>query len=130
MAETVPELIDQLSTALRGDAELMRSIVEDDVLLLGTDPGEEIEGAAAAVAAMAGQAESLGPVTFTSEGDRRVRERGDVAWFAEHGSMRLGERSLRVRLTGVAVRRSGGWRLAQVQAAPCQVAVDLDAGTS
>ena len=130
MAETVQELLDQLAAALGGDAEGMRSIVEDDVLLLGTDPGEEIEGAAAAVAAMAGQAESLGPVVFASEGDRRVREAGEVAWFAEHGSLRFGERSLRVRLTGVAVRRSGRWRLAQVQAAPCQVPVDLDAGGS
>jgi hypothetical protein len=130
MAETVQELLDQLSAALAGDAEVMRSIVEDDVLLLGTDPGEEVEGADAAVAAMADQAESLGAMTFASEDDRRMREAAEVAWFAEHGSMRFGQRGLRVRLTGVAVRRSGRWRLAQVQAAPCQVPVDLDAGGS
>jgi hypothetical protein len=37
----------------------------------------------------------------------------------------LGQRGLRVRLTGVAVRREGEWKLEQLQAAPCHVAVDL-----
>lgn len=130
MPKTVNELLDLTTTALLGDAEVVRSVVDDDVLLLGTDPGEEFEGASAAVAAMAGQIESMGKATFHSEDDRRVRELSDVAWFSEHGHMRFGQQSLRVRLTGVAVRREGEWKLAQLQAAPCHVPADLDVNAS
>ncbi len=74
---------------------------------------------------MAGQVDAMGKATFLSEDDRRVRELGDVAWFSEHGQLRFGQRGLGVRLTGVAVRHEGAWKLAQLQAAPCHVAVDL-----
>ena len=120
MPQTVDELLDHVETAVMGDAEALREVVDEDVLLLGTDPGEELEGGLAAVAAMARQVETVGRATFEREHDRRVRGLGDVAWFAEHGRMCFGERGLRVRLTGVAVRRDGGWKVAQLQAAPCE----------
>ncbi len=125
MPQTVDELLDQVATAVMGDAEALRAVVDEDVLLLGTDPGEEIEGGQAAVAAMARQVESTGRATFESEHDRRVRVLGDVAWFAEHGRMRFGERGLRVRLTGVAVQRDGDWRIAHLQAASCEEPAEL-----
>jgi ketosteroid isomerase-like protein len=130
MVTTVDELLDLATTALLGDAAVLQSVADADLLLLGTDPGEEFEGAPSAVAAMAGQVESMGTAVFVSEHDRRVRELGDVAWFAEHGQLRFGDQGLRVRLTGVAVRRDGGWKLAQLQAAPCHAAVDLEAMAS
>ena len=126
MMSTVEELLDEVATAVMGDAEALRAIVDDDVLVLGTDPGEECEGAEVAVTAMAGQVGAQGAASFVSENDRRVRQSGDVAWFAEHGSMRFAQGSLRVRLTGVAVRRDGGWKLAQLQAAPCSAPAQLD----
>jgi ketosteroid isomerase-like protein len=125
MPATVDELLDQVATAVMGDAEALRAVVDDDVLVLGTDPGEEVEGGQATVAAMANQIETSGRAMFESEGDRRVRVLGDVAWFAEHGRIRFGERGLQVRLTGVAVRRAGDWRLTQLQAAPCDGPAEL-----
>ena len=125
MPATVDELLDQVATAVMGDAEALRAVVDEDVLVLGTDPGEEVEGGQAAVDAMARQIDDLGRGTFVSEHDRRVRVLGAVAWFAEHGRMDFGERGLRVRLTGVAVQRDGEWRLAQLQAAPCEEPADL-----
>ena len=125
MSQTVDELLDQVATAVMGDPEALRAVVDEDVLLLGTDPGEEIEGGQAAVAAMARQVETAGRATFESEDDRRVRTLGDVAWFAEHGRMHFGEQGLRVRLSGVAVRSAGDWRIVQLQAAPCEEPASL-----
>ena len=119
MPETVDELLDHLARDL-GDAEALGAIADEDLLVLGTDPGEEVEGRDQVVAAMAAQTDSAGAAAFDSEHDRRVRELGDVAWFAEHGRLRVGDQGLRVRLTGVAVRRGGAWRLAQLQSAPCE----------
>jgi hypothetical protein len=125
MPGTMDDLLDHVATAVMGDAEALRAVADDDLLLLGTDPGEELEGSEAAITAMARQVAAAGRAVFDSEHDRRVRELGGVAWFAEHGRMRFGERSLRVRLTGVAVRRDGRWLLAQLQAAPCEGAAEL-----
>ena len=125
MAASMDELVDLTVEALAGGGDLAPLLTED-VLMMGTDPEEYWEGREAGVAAHAKQDEVLGRPTFTAEGDRRVRENGDTAWFTEHVHVRFGESSLRMRMTGVAVREGDGeWRFAQVQAAPAQEPVAL-----
>jgi ketosteroid isomerase-like protein len=126
MAQTLYELIDGVTEAMLGDPERLRPLLDDDVLVLGTDPGEEFEGPDAVVRAMAEQAGAIGAGRWTSEGDRRLRERGDVAWWAEHGRLEFGQGGSRVRITGVAVKGEQGWRLAQGQVAPCQAAASFE----
>lgn len=83
-------------------------------------------GRADVLAAHARQERTVGRPTFEPEGDRRVRELGDTAWAAEHVTVRFGSGSLRMRLTGVAVREQDGrWRFAQLQSAPAGEPVAL-----
>ncbi len=44
MPKTVNELLDLATTALLGDAEVLKSVVDDDVLQLGTDPVRSSRG--------------------------------------------------------------------------------------
>lgn len=121
MPGTVQELLDAVIEAVASDADRLRELCDDDVLVLGTDPGEEYDGVTEAVDAMRQQAQAIGPARWLSEGDRRLRQRSDVAWFAEHGRLDFGARGgARVRLTGVAVQGPDGWRVAQAQVAPCE----------
>lgn len=125
MADSVQALIEELIEALATDAQRLRALLADDVVLLGTDPGEEFEGADAIVSAMAHQNATLGPLQWTSEGDRRLRQRADVAWFVEHGRLEFPEGGARVRLTGVAVQDPDGWKFAQAQVAPVDAPAQL-----
>ena len=125
MADSVQALIDELLAAMATDPRGLQPLVSDDVVLLGTDPGEEFEGGEAIVAAMVAQQDALGPARWTSEGDRRLRQRGDVAWFVEHGRLDFDAGGARVRLSGVAVRDPEGWRVAQAQVAPVEAPAAL-----
>lgn len=117
MVQTLTELIDTTFLALCADDDVS-ALLADDVLVLGTDPQEWWEGRVAVADAMRAQVAQLGPATMSPEGDRRVREKGDVGWFAEHALVGFGDQTFRMRMTGVAVRQDGGWRFAQLQAAP------------
>lgn len=125
MAASVEELLDLTVEAMAGGGDLSPLLTED-VLMMGTDPDEYWEGREASIAAHAKQDEVLGRPTMTTEGDRRIRQHGDTAWFVEHVQVSFGESALRMRMTGVAVREDDGeWRFAQVQAAPAQEPVAL-----
>jgi hypothetical protein len=125
MATSMNELVDLTMEAMAGGGDLSPYLTAD-VLMMGTDPDEYWEGREQVVAAHAQQDQTLGRPSFTSEGDRRVRQNGETAWAAEHVQIRFGESGLRMRLTGVAVLEDDGhWRFAQVQAAPAQEPVAL-----
>jgi ketosteroid isomerase-like protein len=117
MVQTMDELIDATSSALGTGGDVTPLLVED-VLMLGTDPQEWWEGRAAAMDALHAQFAQLGLASNKPEGDRRVREHGDVAWFAEHASVTVHDQTFRLRLSGVAVRHGQDWRFAQFQVAP------------
>ena len=122
MVQTISELIDATFLALSADGDFAPLLV-DDVLIIGTDPHEWWEGRAAVVEAMHAQFAQLGAATMQSEGDRRIREHGDVAWFAEHAAVGFGDQTFRIRMSGVAVREGSDWRFAQLQAAPAMEAL-------
>lgn len=124
MVQTMAELIDATFLALCADGDFAPLLV-DDVLVLGTDPQEWWEGRAAVVKAMHAQFAQLGAATIEPEGDRRVREHGGVAWFAEHAAVGFGDRTFRIRMSGVAIREGSDWRLAQLQSAPAMDALPL-----
>lgn len=125
VAGSIDELLDRVTTAMADGADLSPYLVED-VLLMGTDPDEYWEGRDTALAALAQQDEALGRPTFASEGDRRVRTHGDTGWVAEHLGATFGDSTMRMRMTGVAVRGDDGrWRFAQLQAAPAERPVAL-----
>ena len=125
MAASMDELVDVTVQAMASGGDLSSHLTEDG-LMMGTDPDEYGEGREAALEAHGRQDETLGRPTFTSEGDRRVRVNGDTAWLAEHVQVRFGESTMRMRMTGVAVREADSqWRFAQLQAAPAQDPVAL-----
>lgn len=125
MAASMDELVEVTVQAMVSGGDLSPHLT-DDVLMMGTDPEEYWEGREAVVAAHAKQDETLGRPAFTPEGDRRVRVNGDTAWLAEHVQVRFGESTMRMRMTGVAVREADAeWRFAQLQAAPAQDPVVL-----
>ena len=125
MAASMDELVDGLMEAMVNGSDLSPLLTED-VLMMGTDPDEYWEGRQNVAAAYAEQYRTLGQPTFRAEGDRRVRHNGDTAWLAEHVQVTFGAFSLRLRMSGVAVREGDGqWRFSQVQAAPAQDPVAL-----
>jgi ketosteroid isomerase-like protein len=125
VAGSIDELLDRVTRAMADGADLSPYLVED-VLVMGTDPDEYWEGRDAVVAALAAQDETLGRPAFASEGDRRVRSHGDIGWVAEHLGATFRDSTIRMRMTGVAVRGGDGrWRFAQLQAAPAQEPVAL-----
>lgn len=117
MSGSVRELL-ELAYERLASGQGVADLIQHDALLLGTETAEWWEGRQAVLAALETQDASIGRPRITRDGDLRVREHGDVAWFAEHATLRFGNDDLRVRLTGVAVRDSNGWLLAQFQAAP------------
>lgn len=124
MVRTVDELIDGAFLALCS-GEGYDPLLTDDVLVIGTDPTEWWEGRELVDEAMRAQFQQLGAATMEPEGDRRVRERGDVAWFAEHAVVGFRNNTYRMRMSGVAVRDGGEWRFAQLQAAPAMEPLPL-----
>jgi len=125
--QSLTELIDVTFLALCRN-EVLPSMLVEDVLVLGTDPDEWWDGLPALTQAMKAQYAQLEQASAEHEGDRRVREHGDVAWFAEHVVVGFGDSTYRMRMSGVAVRQDGEWRFAQLQAAPAIDALPLPQG--
>ena len=124
MAASMQELITGIYAATSSGGDPTPYLVED-VLVIGTDPDEWWEGRDTVLANLERQGETLGLPTMERGSDLRVREFGDTAWFAEHVQATFGDTTVRVRMTGVAVRQDGEWRFAQFQAAPAMEAVQL-----
>ena len=100
----------------RGDAGALADLVADgdDVLTIGTDPEEWWEGHDRTAAVWKAQIEAMGGSIELVGGNPRAHESGDVGWFADRPSFVLpGGTEVPTRLTGVATREGGRWRLIQ-----------------
>src|SRR2546429_261504 len=75
----------------RGDSTAISQLIapKDEVLFIGTDPGEWWEGHGVATSAMAAQLEAMGGGIELVGGSPSAYESGDVGWFADRPSFRL-----------------------------------------
>jgi ketosteroid isomerase-like protein len=101
----------------RGDAGAVGDLVAagDEVLCIGTDPVEWWEGHDKTVQVWKEQMDAMGGGIELVGGNPRAYESGDVGWFQDRPSFLLpGGSEVPTRLTGVATRQGGRWKLVQV----------------
>jgi ketosteroid isomerase-like protein len=100
----------------RGDSAGLEALIAqgDTVLCIGTDPTEWWEGHAKVASVWKDQMEAMGGGIELVGGDPRGQESGEVGWFADRPSFLLADGTqVPTRLTGVATRDGGRWRLVQ-----------------
>lgn len=103
-------------TMKRGDADGVADLIAqgDTVLGIGTDPTEWWEGHAKVASVWKAQMEAMGGGIELVGGNPRAQESGEVGWFADQVSFLLPDGTqVPTRLTGVAIRDEGRWRLVQ-----------------
>lgn len=97
------------------DREAMAALfAESDALFVGPGVDEWWTGPEGIDEGLGAQLELLPPGVEIAQEKPVVAVAGDVAWFADRPLIRLPDgSSAHPRLTGVAVRSGGGWRIVQ-----------------
>jgi len=120
------EVIAQLSKFQDGYSKRDTSQVEsfmqslyskEDILILGTMPGEVFSGFERASYLVQSDWESWGDCKFVID-SANISSKEDIAWFSTRGFVRFDMSSLLVlplRLTGVMVKENGVWKFQQQQ---------------
>jgi uncharacterized membrane protein len=89
----------------------------DNILILGTMPGEIFSGYKSATGLVKTDWESWGDCRFAMD-SANISSKGNVAWFSVRGSVKFDLSSLLaipLRLTGVMVKEDGAWKFQQQQ---------------
>ena len=89
-------------------------VQSDNVLILGTEPGELFVGYEAATDLIRNDWEYLGNVSLEVD-DAIVSASGDVAWATAIGRVGNEEFNLPLRFSAILVRDDSGWRIHQLQ---------------
>jgi hypothetical protein len=120
------EIIDQLNKFQEGyslrDTSLVDTFMEslysrENVLILGTMPGEVFIGYDRASSLVKSDWESWGDCKFNAD-SANISSVGDIAWFSTRGYVEFDLSSLLViplRLTGIMVKEDGVWKFQQQQ---------------
>jgi len=90
---------------------------KDNILILGTMPGEIFTGYKAATGLVRSDWESWGDCRFAID-SANISSVGNIAWFSARGYVKFDLSSLLViplRLTGVMVKEEGTWKFQQQQ---------------
>jgi hypothetical protein len=90
---------------------------KDNILILGTMPGEIFSGFRSASGLVKSDWESWGDCRFAMD-SANISSEGNVAWFSARGYVKFDLSSLLViplRLTGVMVKEDGAWKFQQQQ---------------
>jgi hypothetical protein len=99
----------------RGDADLVVGLLSSDrhFVLIGTDPEEWYVDRDSATRVLREQLEATGGFDIVG-GDPHAYGEGDVGWVADQASIRMPDGAeVPMRVTAVARRESGNWRLVQ-----------------
>ena len=109
-------LMQGLYEAMRsGDVSGFESAAVDDVLVIGTDPQEWWRGRETVLAAFRAQTEAMGGGFPVQAGDVVAYSHNDVGWIADRPTMSGPDgSSMPFRLTVVALRDGGDWKVAQM----------------
>ena len=97
-----------------GDAKTCEQMVStgEETLAIGTDPDEYWRGDKVRDA-LRMQLEASGGFPLKAS-DPVAYEEGDIGWFADNGTMQGPDGEARFRVTGVAHRENGEWKLVQM----------------
>jgi ketosteroid isomerase-like protein len=105
-------VLEQIYKALQaGDVDALSGYLDEDIVLIGTDPEEWWEGKDDAVRIFRAQAEELGGGFPIEAGQPTAFALGDVAWFANRPAFVVEGERIPCRHTGVLRRADAGWRL-------------------
>ncbi len=98
-----------------GDAAAAGGLVGADeaALLAGTGPADWYLGGEATIGPMREALTASGGLPFEPGAPAGWAD-GDVGWFADQVRLAFPDKMIPLRMTGVAVRQRGQWRLAQV----------------
>jgi ketosteroid isomerase-like protein len=104
---------------LRRDSTVIATFVEDlfdpnDVVILGTDPGERYVGRDEVTQLLRADWSAWGHVRFALD-STRISSAGDVAWVIAPASLTVGKRTVPLRFSAVLARDTVSWRFRQVQ---------------
>ncbi|MEA2496774.1 MAG: hypothetical protein QOJ29_4685 [Thermoleophilaceae bacterium] len=106
------EALEQIYKALQaGDVDALSDYLDEDIVLIGTDPEEWWEGKADAVRIFRAQAEELGGGFPIDGGQPTAFAAGEIAWFSNRPAFIVDGERVPCRHTGVLRRTDGGWRL-------------------
>jgi RimJ/RimL family protein N-acetyltransferase/ketosteroid isomerase-like protein len=91
------------------DAAIALWAPDEDIALFGSEEGEACVGPAAVHAQLVAIAAAAAGLSFAWE-EQQVHVEGDAAWVNASGTLTVDGRRSPYRVTGVFVRREGGWR--------------------
>ncbi len=98
-----------------GDAAAATSLIGPDeaTLLIGNGPADWYPGGQLTIAHLREALTAYGGLPFEPGAPAGWAD-GDVGWFADQVKLAFPHKTIPLRMTGVAVRQSGRWRLVQV----------------
>ncbi len=98
-----------------GDAAAAISLISPDeaTLLVGNGPADWYPGGRATIEHVREAITAYGGLPFEPGAPAGWAD-GDVGWFADQVTLVFPQKAIPLRMTGVAVRQEGRWRLVQV----------------